>query len=138
MPLDLRTRNIELPGGVTVKCKPLDTWAQQGWLEFTMRTVGAGSSLASTDAGRQEAGVKVFLSGEGRELIEKILRAHVKEVVGLQVLMDEGPRNGTIEDILSNGGAYSQYALPMLMGLMNANRLTETDVKNSNALPAAF
>ena len=132
MKLDYRTRAIELPGGITVKCKPLETWAYQEWIDFVARI-----TTGTKELDERQASLRIATSEEGRTLIAKILTAHVIEIVGLEIQEDGGVRNGTVQDLLGLGGAYTRYAFRMISALVKSSSLTEADLGNSAAPPVA-
>ena len=128
MLLDLRPREIALPGGVTLVARPLESWAYLRWLEQGLRHLAAGETAEPERLRRAAA------DAEAHRVAGEILVAHAVRVEGLEVREAAGTRPGTVQDLVTQG-VLAGHVLRAMHALMAAAVLTEADVGNSAAPP---
>ena len=123
MELDLRQRKLELPGGVTLWCRPLSLAGYQRWLALAHEAQQSETfsfSAAVTDA--------------ALEILEKSTTL----LEGLTVRQEDGStRPGTLRDLLALGGAGQRVLVQAAAALFKSSSLSEADLGNSEGQPTA-
>jgi len=129
MLLDLRPREIALPGGITVVARPLESWAYLRWLEHGLRYLADAPESPAPERARRAAA-----AAEAHRLAGEILSAHALRVEGLEIQEPAGRRPGTVQDLVSQG-ALAGHVLRAMNALLAGSVLGEADVGNSAAPP---
>jgi hypothetical protein len=129
MLLDLRPREIALPGGVTVVARPLESWAYLRWLEHGLRFLAGAPEIPDSERVRRAAA-----DAEAHRLAGEILSAHALRVEGLEIQEPGGRRPGTVQDLVTQG-ALAGHVLRAMNALLAGSVLSEADVGNSAAPP---
>jgi hypothetical protein len=127
MLLDLKPRDIALPGGITLVARPLEAWAYLRWLGHGAQHWESGTPEAQRV--RQAA-----TDPEAHRLAGEIVAAHAIRLEGLDVRDAEGTRAGTVQDLVTLG-ALAGHVLRAMHALLTASVLTEADAGNSAAPP---
>jgi hypothetical protein len=127
MLLDLRPREIALPGGITLVARPLESWAYLRWLDHGLQHLAGGPDLPEKDRLRRAAA-----DAEAHRLAGEILSAHALRVEGLEVQDAGGRRTGTVQDLVTQG-ALVGHVLRAMNALLAGSVLSEADVGNSAA-----
>jgi hypothetical protein len=127
MLLDLKPREIALPGGITLVARPLEAWAYLRWL-------GHGVQHWEPDAPEPKRVRLAATDPEAHRLAGEIVAAHAIRLEGLEVRDAEGTRAGTVQDLVTQG-ALAGHLLRALHALLAASVLSEADAGNSGAPP---
>jgi hypothetical protein len=123
MELDFRYRELVLPGGVTLRCKPMTQGQVQRWL-----VAGPRSTAPDVLADPQLAAATL-----------EILHDCVVAVEGLTVKTQDGlSRPGTVDDFVTAGGMVGLVWMIRAVGeLFKASGLSAEDVGNWQGPPTA-
>lgn len=123
MELDLRPREIRLPGDIVLRCKPMTLGALQKWLI-------AGPKQGATD---------VLSNPAITDAAVAILKESLVEMSGFTVRQPDGTsRPGTLEDLVAGGGLAGAVLLIRAANeSFKSSGLSETDLGNLLAAPIA-
>ena len=124
MELDLRLREIRLPGDIILRCKPMTQGATQRFYAL---------------AGRADGFREIITSESDAAAVLAILRESIVSVEGVTVRQADGTvRPGTLEDFTLTGGAGALILLVRaLLELAKSSSLSEADLGNLLAQPTA-
>lgn len=122
MELDLRIRELHLPGDIVLRCRPMTQGATQRFHALLARNADWRNLLTN----EADAAVVLALLGESLVGIE-----------GVTVRQSDGTvRQGTLEDFTLTGGTGTLMLLARaLIELARSSSLSEADLKNLLAQP---
>lgn len=121
-----RHYNSELSDGVSFEVHPLTALEFMRWQDFV-----------TAHAGKLGSGTKrAEFTRELIELTREILPARVRAIKGIIVREEDGTQRDIEVDELCQYEATSGFAIEMLTKAAEASRMSDADIKNSEAPPA--
>jgi hypothetical protein len=146
MLLDLKPREIALPGGVTLVARPLEAWAYLRWLGHAAERWPVAGGTTEPEAGSAGPGAegsaeakttpprRAFADPEAHRIAGEIVSAHALRIEGLEIDDAAGRRAGTVQDLVTHG-ALAGHVLRAMHALLAASVLKEADSGNFVAPP---
>ena len=133
MKLSLKHINVDLPDGLRLVCRPLESWAYQEWLAKSL-SVGAADitdDMAPDVRARliKDLSVKLISDSSAIELALKILEAHVVRIEGAELDSENGPIAATMANLKDVGGLLP-YFLRAVTALHGQSTLKEQEAKD--------